>query len=89
MRHAPRWAWSVVLLAAAVGARADDKPKNPPKDDSPKTAAEQYQALEKEFPGRWLKSDEATNRTSVLVRPARYNQGTVLIERSITAFHPH
>jgi len=38
-----------VLLAAAVVARADDKPKDPPKDDSPKTAAEQYQALVKEF----------------------------------------
>jgi hypothetical protein len=50
VRHAPRWAWSVVLLAAAVVARADDaKPKDPPKDESPKTAAEQYQALEKEF----------------------------------------
>src|SRR5262249_34103833 len=43
------WAWSVVLLAAAVVARADDKPKDPPKDDSPKAAAEQYQALAKEF----------------------------------------
>jgi hypothetical protein len=50
VRHAPRWAWSVVLLAAAVVARADDaKPKDPPKDEAPKTAAEQYQALLKEF----------------------------------------
>lgn len=50
MRHAPRWAWSVVLLAAAVVARADDaKPKDPPKDEAPKTAAEQYQALMKDL----------------------------------------
>src|SRR5947209_6683493 len=50
VRHASRWAWSVVLLAAAVVARADDaKPKDPPKDEAPKTAAEQYQALIKEF----------------------------------------
>jgi tetratricopeptide (TPR) repeat protein len=50
VRHAPRWAWSVVLLAAAVVARADDaKPKDPPKDETPKSAAEQYQALLKEL----------------------------------------
>jgi len=46
VRHAPRWAWSVMLLAAAVVARADDAK---PKDEAPKTAAEQYQALTKEF----------------------------------------
>lgn len=51
MRHAPRWAWSVALLAAAVVARADDaKPKDPPKDEpQKKTAAEQFQALTEQF----------------------------------------
>jgi len=51
VRRAPQWAWSVVLLAAAVAARADDaKPKDPPaKEEPPKSAAEQYQALVKEF----------------------------------------
>jgi hypothetical protein len=46
MRRTAWWAWSVVLLTAAVVARADDaKPKDSPKDEPPKSAAEQYQAL--------------------------------------------
>src|SRR5206468_1520764 len=60
-----RWAWSVVLLAAAVVARADDaKPKAPPKDEPPKTAAEQYQALLKEF-------SDARNEAMKAVRAAK------------------
>lgn len=51
MRCFPQWAGTIVLLAAAVVARADDpKAKAPPqKEETPKTAAEQYQALVKEF----------------------------------------
>jgi hypothetical protein len=54
-----------VLLAATVVARADDaKPKDPPKDESPKTAAEQYQALLKEF-------SDARNEVMKAVRAAK------------------
>jgi hypothetical protein len=50
--HSPwRWAGSLVLVAALTAARADDpKPKGePPKPEPPRSAAEQYQALVKEY----------------------------------------
>jgi hypothetical protein len=50
--HSPwRWAGSLVLVAALAAARADDpKPKGePPKPEPPRSAAEQYQALVKEY----------------------------------------
>src|SRR5262249_13789350 len=74
VRHAPRWAWSVVLLAAAVAARADDKPKDPPKDESPKTAAEQYQALVKEFSNERMEAIKAIQSAKPEERQKIYNE---------------
>jgi hypothetical protein len=58
MHRARRWAGVVALVAAVAAARADDPkpkgepPKEPPKKaEAPKSPAEQYQALVKEFQG--------------------------------------
>jgi hypothetical protein len=51
MQRALRWAWPVALLAAVTAARAvgPQAKGEPPKQEPPQSAAEQYEALVKEY----------------------------------------